>query len=398
MSATDTAVAATTGPQLVGSHSHGGMTGSPPERFTSRNADDFAVPTGREEEWRFTPIRVVREFFNPITASTAIEATVVADPAVRHGAEPMSDPRVGRALQPADRVSALAFNHSAQAFVVVVPASTEVDEPVVIDARTPAGTTYAHLVVEVGAFARATVVVNYSGAGSIAENVELIVGDGAKLSFISVHNNDASAVHLAAHSALLGRDSTLSHSVISLGGRVVRVAPTVRYTAPGGSAELRGLAFAGSGQHHEARLYIDHSTPDCVSNVLYKNALQGASARTVWIGDVRIRPAATGTETFELNRNLVLTDGARADSVPNLEIETGEITGAGHASATGRFDDLQLFYLQARGIPEAEARRLVVRGFFADIVDRLGVDELQESLMSSIEDRLGLGGTSGTQQ
>ncbi|SDJ20987.1 Fe-S cluster assembly protein SufD [Frankineae bacterium MT45] len=398
MSATDTAVAETTGPQLVGGHSHGEMTGSPPERFTSRSADDFAVPNGREEEWRFTPIRAVREFFKPITPSTAVEATVVADPAVSHGAKPMSDPRVGQVLQPADRVSALAFNHSEKAFVVVVPAGTELDEPITIDANTPEGSTYAHLVIEVEAGARATVVVKYTGAGSIAENVELIVGDGAKLSFISVHDNDATAVHLTAHAALLGRDATLSHSVMSLGGRVVRVAPTVRYAAPGGSAEFRGLAFAGSGQHHEARLYIDHGTPDCVSNVLYKNALQGASARTVWIGDVRIRPAATGTETFELNRNLVLTDGARADSVPNLEIETGEITGAGHASATGRFDDLQLFYLQARGIPAAEARRLVVRGFFADIVDRLGVDELQESLMSSIEDRLGFGGAAESQQ
>jgi Fe-S cluster assembly protein SufD len=122
---------------------------------------------------------------------------------------------------------------------------------------------------------------------------------------------------------------------------------------------------------------------------LYKNALLGDSARTVWIGDVRIRPAATGTNTYEMNRNLLLSDGARADSVPNLEIETGNIAGAGHASATGRFDDLQLFYLQSRGIPEDEARRLVVRGFFADVVDRIGIPDLQRQLMTAIEARLG---------
>lgn len=90
----------------------------------------------------------------------------------------------------------------------------------------------------------------------------------------------------------------------------------------------------------------------------------------MWVGDVLIRAAASGTDTFETNRNLVLTDGARADSVPNLEIETGEIAGAGHASATGRFDDEQLFYLQARGIPEGQARRLIVRGFFGEIISR----------------------------
>jgi Fe-S cluster assembly protein SufD len=109
----------------------------------------------------------------------------------------------------------------------------------------------------------------------------------------------------------------------------------------------------------------------------------------VWIGDVRIRPAATGTQTYEMNRNLVLSAGARADSVPNLEIETGDIAGAGHASATGRFDDLQLFYLQSRGITEKEARRLVVRGFFADVVGRIGLPELEHTILATIETRLG---------
>ena len=111
---------------------------------------------------------------------------------------------------------------------------------------------------------------------------------------------------------------------------------------------------------------------------------RATSAHTVWIGDVLIRAAATGTDTYEENRNLLLTDGARADSVPNLEIETGEVTGAGHASTTGRFDDEQLFYLMARGIPEGEARRLVVRGFFAEIVDRIGVPEVRDRLLAAV--------------
>ena len=170
---------------------------------------------------------------------------------------------------------------------------------------------------------------------------------------------------------------------------MVRIVPTVRYAGPGGSAELLGVSFAGDGQHFESRLFVDHSQPKCTSNVLYKNALLGDSARTVWIGDVRIRPSATGTDTYEMNRNLLLSDGARADSVPNLEIETGDIAGAGHASATGRFDDLQLFYLQSRGIPEQEARRLVVRGFFADVVERIGVPDLAQQIMAAIETRLG---------
>ena len=159
-------------------------------------------------------------------------------------------------------------------------------------------------------------------------------------------------------------------------------------TGPGGDADLLGVYFADAGQHLEHRLFVDHAAPHCKSRVTYKGALQGEGAHTVWIGDVLIRAAAEGTDTYELNRNLVLTDGARADSVPNLEIETGEIIGAGHASATGRFDDEQLFYLQSRGIPEDEARRLVVRGFFADLVQRIGVPDLENRLIDAIEREL----------
>ena len=108
----------------------------------------------------------------------------------------------------------------------------------------------------------------------------------------------------------------------------------------------------------------------------------------MWIGDVLIRAEAEGTDTYELNRNLVLTDGARVDSVPNLEIETGEIIGAGHASATGRFDDEQLFYLQTRGIPADEARRMVVRGFFAEVLQQIGVPALEGRLLAAVEAEL----------
>jgi Fe-S cluster assembly protein SufD len=194
---------------------------------------------------------------------------------------------------------------------------------------------------------------------------------------------------LSAYAALVGHDATYRHVNVTLDGSIVRIVPTVRFAGRGGRAEMLGISFAGAGQHFEGRLFIDHAEPDCSSNVLYKNALLGDSARTVWIGDVRIRPSATGTDTYEMNRNLLLSDGARADSVPNLEIETGNIVGAGHASATGRFDDLQLFYLQSRGIPEDEARRLVVRGFFADVVTRIGIPDLQDQIMTAIEARLG---------
>lgn len=299
-------------------------------------------------------------------------------------------PLFGSVLAPADRVSALAFNEARHALVVRISANAQLAEPVWITLTGKPGRNYGHLIIDAGAFSKSTVIIDHVGSATVAANVEIIVGDGADLTTISVQDWDEDAVHVVAQAAKVGRDAKLNHTVVNLGGSIVRITPTVQFAGPGGEAELYGLSFAGMGQHFESRLYVDHAVPQCTSHVVYKSALDGDTARTVWIGDVRIRPAAVGTSTYELNRNLLLSDGARADSVPNLEIETGEIAGAGHASATGRFDDLHLFYLQSRGIPEDEARRLVVRGFFADVIDHIEVPELHDRLMAAIDSRLGI--------
>ena len=364
-------------------------TGTPAERFTSRNPDDFPIPSTAQEDWRFTPLARIREFFEPFEPDRAAAPKVEAPDSVTVAPARMDDPAVGRVLQPADRVSALAFSGSQGALVVTIPAGEQVDAPITIHAQGDGSRRYAHVVVDAGHNSSATVVLHHTGSAKVAANVEIVVGDGARLTVVSAQEWEPDAVHLAAHAALVGRDATYRHVNVNLGGGVVRIVPTVRFGAPGGTAQLLGVGFAGDGQHFESRLFVDHGEPNCTSDVLYKNALRGESARTVWIGDVRIRPSALGTSTYEMNRNLLLSDGARADSVPNLEIETGQITGAGHASATGRFDDLQLFYLQSRGIPEDEARRLVVRGFFADVVERIGLPELQRQIMTTVEARLG---------
>jgi Fe-S cluster assembly protein SufD len=250
------------------------------------------------------------------------------------------------------------------------------------------GSAFEHIVFDVKPFAQAVIVLDHSGSGARSATVDVLVGDGANVAFVSVQDWDRDTVYLAQQNALLGRDAVFKSVNVTFGGDLVRLVPRVRYSAPGGDAELLGVYFADDGQHLEQRLFVDHAVPHCRSRVTYKGALQGAGAHTVWIGDVLIRAAAEGTDTYELNRNLVLTEGARADSVPNLEIETGEIVGAGHASATGRFDDEQLFYLQSRGIPQSEARRLVVRGFFADVVAGIGIKDLEERLMEKVEAEL----------
>ena len=369
-------------------------TGSPAERLTSRDPEAFEMPSGREEAWRFTPSRKLRDFFTG--AEPDAEASTLTPNVPKPATFELADATHelwGIAGQPSDRVSAVTWAKAGVAGALRIPAGAELDEPVVLDVVGHTGRRgYGHLIIDAGANSRATVVIDHVGGGQHAANVEIRVGDGATLDVISLQNWDSDAFHLAQHDALVGRDAGYRHINVTLGGGLVRLVPTVRYAGPGGHAELLGVNFAGDSQHLESRLYVDHGQPNCSSDVLYKNALDGESARTVWIGDVRIRPAATGTQTYEMNRNLVLSDGARADSVPNLEIETGDIAGAGHASATGRFDDLQLFYLQSRGIPEEAARRLVVRGFFADVVSRIGLPDLEKQIMTSIEARLGYSG------
>lgn len=351
---------------------------------------DFPVPHGREEEWRFTPLERLRGLHDGTAVATGsgVKIAIEAPEGVSVETVGREDPRLRTAGTPVDRVAAQAFSAFEQASVVTVPKETVLTEPVRITVHGEGGTAFGHQVIELGAFAEAVVVIDHTGDAVLAANVDYVLGDGAKLTVVSVQDWDDKAVHVGQHNALVGRDASFKSVVVTFGGDVVRLHPRVAYAGTGGEAELFGLYFTDRAQHQEHRLLVDHNTPHCKSNVVYKGALQGDDAHAVWIGDVLIRVAAEGTDTYEMNRNLVLTDGARVDSVPNLEIETGEIAGAGHASATGRFDDEQLFYLMARGIPEAEARRLVVRGFFAELVQQIGLPDVEERLIAKIEAEL----------
>jgi Fe-S cluster assembly protein SufD len=349
---------------------------------------DFPVPTGREEEWRFTPLRLLRGLQDGTQLPRA-KISVESDPApgvVVESAE-RSDSRLGRSFTPADRVSARAFASFGEATVITVPAEHVPSRPTVVTVRgqDTGGAAFGHLLVDVQPMAQAVLVLDHAGSATYADNVELVVGDGASLSVVSLQDWADDAVHASHHHMRLGRDASVRHIAVTLGGNLVRLAPSVRYGAPGGDAELLGMYFADAGQHLEHRLFVDHAMPNCRSRVDYKGALQGEEAHTVWIGDVVIRAEATGTDTYERNRNLVLTDGTRVDSVPNLEILTGEVVGAGHASASGRLEDQHLFYLMARGIPAAEARRLVIRGFFGTLIDRIGIPQVAERVRAGIE-------------
>jgi len=351
---------------------------------------DFAVPDGREEEWRFTPLRRLRGLHTDSPPEPTATVAVQIDPApeVKTFSAERSVAHAGRTFIPADRVSAQAYASFDEATVITVPAEADASRPTFVTVTGSGSAGYGHLLVQAEPFSRAVVVLDYRGSATYADNVELVVGDGALLSLVSVQDWDDDAVHAAHHYATLGRDARLRHAVVTLGGSVVRLGAEVRYDGPGGDAELTGLYFADAGQHLEHRLFVDHDVPNCRSRVTYKGALQGEDAHAVWIGDVLIRPEATGTDTYEYNRNLVLTDGTRVDSVPNLEILTGEIIGAGHASASGRLEDHHLFYLMTRGIPFEEARKLVIRGFFGQLIDTIEVPELRTRIAEAVEAEL----------
>jgi Fe-S cluster assembly protein SufD len=362
------------------------------QALRSFDAADFPALTGREEEWRFTPLKRLRGLVGGGDAAGApIKHEYDALPeGVSVSTVDKSDPRIGSVLTPFDRISALAWGGSHDSLLVAVAPGAVPAEPVTVRlvGAGSDGVAYGHTYLDVAELAEATIVLEHTGSATLADNVEVSIGAGARLMLVTVADWAPDAVQAQHLRFRLGRDARLMHVQVSLGGDLVRQYVSVEYADRGGEAELYGLYFADAGQHFEHRLLVDHAVPDCRSYVAYRGALQGTGAHTVWVGDVLIRAEATGTDTYEINRNLVLTDGARADSIPNLEIETGEVIGAGHASTTGRFDDEQLFYLMARGIPETEARRLVVRGFFVELLNKIPVGPLRERLSDAIEARL----------
>ncbi|WP_341999800.1 Fe-S cluster assembly protein SufD [Microbacterium sp. LWH7-1.2] len=359
------------------------------ERPWSYDPTAFAAPTGREVNWKHTPIAPLQPLFaDEAGPHGVIEVDVDApEGLVQERLVVGAAPR-GEVFRPEDLPSAIAWKQESEAPLLRIPAGAEYSEPIVVSLKGTGGRAHAHVVIEALANSHATVVFHHTGTAHHAQNVEIIVRDGAHLELVTVQRWDDDAVHVASHQARVERDATLRHVVVSFGGGIVRVNPSIELAGTGSRAELYGLSYSDSGQHLESQVYLHHKGAETSGDVLYKSALQGAAARTVWIGDVLIGPDAVGTDSYEANRNLVLTEGARAESIPNLEIETGDIRGAGHASATGRFDDEQLFYLQARGITEDEARRLVVLGFLAEIVQKIGVEDLEAELFAAIEEEL----------
>ncbi|MDO5729891.1 MAG: Fe-S cluster assembly protein SufD [Actinomycetaceae bacterium] len=388
----------TTTEAMARSHSHGAGTqathSSRADRPTSFDPAAIPVPHGREEEWRFTPLNRIDFLFDEANYTAQnLRAEAEVHSGVTFEIVHPDDERISPILAPGDRTAVVSWAQANEVNFIDIPAQTAVEKPIYVN-TVGQGLECAsqRIYVRCGEASSAVVVLGHTGHTRLNQTVEIDAADSANLTVISVHEWEDDSTHASNHRIRAGRETELKHYVVTLGGDLVRQCTDTEFTHERGHIEMNGVYFVDADQHLEHRPYIAHTEPNCYSRVTYKGALQGDNAHSVWVGDCLIGERADGTDTYELNRNLVLTEGAKADSVPNLEIENGEIEGAGHASATGRFDDEQLFYLMSRGISEFDARRLVVRGFFAELINQLGIEELQEHLMESIEAELEAGG------
>lgn len=350
-------------------------------RIRSNDPDDFPLPTGREEEWRFTPVDAVQDFFEVRPLPTL--GFTSPSPLVSTGA-------VGDDTYAVDRPAAIARHAVAHAIVIDIPDGHVSAEAIDVSLVGKAPAAAGHIVIRCGRHADATVVLRHDLAADSAGSIVAHIGDGSRLTILSLMDGAGTSRHMWQWHSVIGRDATLNALSVTMGGAFIRMCPSVEFAGPGGAVDVVGAFLTQGAEYQEHRVFIDHNQPHCSSNVVYKGALSGDSSHSVWVGDVLVRRNAVGIDTYELNRNLLLNDGPRADSVPNLELETGDVAGAGHASATGRFDDEQLFYLQSRGIPEDLARQLVVRGFFVDVLAKIGDEGLRHEVLTGLEARIGM--------
>jgi len=215
---------------------------------------------------------------------------------------------------------------------------------------------------------------------------ELFVGPGARVRYLSLQDWGSGVTHLAVQRARLARDAEIRSLAVNFGASLSRTEVEASLAEPGGHSEMLGVYFTDGSQHFDHRSLQEHVAPNCTSDLLYKGALKDAS-RVVYSGLIHIHPGATKSDAFQTNRNVVLSDQAKADSIPNLEIENNDVR-CSHAASVGPVDEDVLFYLQSRGIPRDEGERLIVTGFFQEVLDRVTLDEVRAGLEAAIEDEL----------
>lgn len=415
-----------------------------PRWLTDRRREAFAqflampTPTFRDEEWRRTDIRGLKldAFAPPAPHDPSAEAkaalapvfealkghyatgvehidampTRQADPGQLGGAALIDLSRAVKthpdllerclltlAVNPGtDRFSALHAAFWSGGVLLHVPKGVKVEGPLfhLIGLSAEGKTDLNHTLVVLEDEAEATLVQETAGRGRNnapalhVGAVELFVGQGAKLRFVNIQNWDAGAWHFSHERALLERDATVQWTVGGLGSRLAKVNQEVALLGPGSRAQVNGVLFTTDRQHLAYFTRQDHAADHTFSDLLYKGGLKGHS-RIVWKGMIRVEKDAQRTDAFQQDDNLVLSDTARADSIPGLEIEANDVRCT-HAATAGRPDEDMIFYLRSRGISREAAVRLIVEGFFVNVYDRITLEPVRETLRLAVAEKLGL--------
>lgn len=397
----------------------------------TRNLQTLPALTGQEEEWRFTEPTALGLDGAAGTAPGAGTLPQIAAESPRAArlvltdgapAEPQHDTlpdgvivaELSQALSQHeqlvrehlyrlvgfdDRPGALNAAEWDAGVFVYVPRGVHLETPieVVLSATGERGRVVGRSLVVVEEGASATVIDRYispslDGDVTVSTVAELVVKPGGELEHLSIVDWGRGVHHHATIVATADKDAKVRSVVVTLGGDVVRVEPTMRCVGAGSDARALGLYFASDDQHFEHRVVSRHEAPQAYSNLLYKGALKD-TARTVFFGNLVVPPGAPGTDAYQTNRNLVLNNGASAETIPFLEIESSEVK-CSHAGAVGRVDDEHLFYLQSRGVGEAEAKQLIVLGFLQEVLEEVKLDELRHELEAAVARKLGVEATS----
>ncbi|MBI2683918.1 MAG: Fe-S cluster assembly protein SufD [Actinobacteria bacterium] len=377
--------------------------------------------TGNEEAWRFTaPEELALDGSEPPGSAPAVAVAVPSAPAGRLAHLSLVDGRmasfdggpsggviVADLADAIDTHEALVREHLyrlvgfddlpgalnaarwASGLFVHVPRGVDVTLPIeALNYATGAeGRVFGRTLVVVEAGAKVTVIDRYLSPDVAAPVhastvTEIVAGEGAEVEHVSYVNWGAGVRHHHILRAEANKDARVRSVVVSLGGDVLRIEPTMVLAGPGSDARALGLFFAANDQHFEHRVIARHEAPAAYSNLLYKGAIQDR-AHTVFFGNLVVPPGAPGTDAYQTNRNLVLNEGARADTIPFLEIETAEVK-CSHAGAVSRVDDEHLFYLSSRGVPVDEGKRLIVYGFFQEVLDQVRLPELRGELEAAV--------------
>jgi len=276
--------------------------------------------------------------------------------------------------------------------LISVPAGVVVEQPIVVlhwcDGDGLA--TFPHTLVVAGESSEVTVLDRFGSPETehlVDAVVELLVHDNAHVRYLSIQEHGRKTWHIGLQRAHIGRDATLRSSAVALGGDYARLRSESLLHGSGAESDQLAVYFGDGDQMLDFRTLQDHDAPNTRSDLLFKGAVED-TARSVYSGLIHLRPAAVRAEAYQTNRNLVLTEGAGAESIPTLVIETDDVR-CSHASTVGPIDDDQRYYLESRGIPPEEAERLIVLGFFDDVFTRLPVvSSITERLRGAVIDKI----------